>query len=116
MLSNYPRVLSLYFISFCLFFSFIYGQPQNRTKVEYYVDGKRITEVEFERRGKTAETVEFYENGKQKAKGKIYKGKKHGLWYGWYKNRERWYEGEYKDGTDVGGWVFFYNSGAKKTK
>ena len=59
----------LFFIYMSLIFSQNFGKSE--TKVEYYIDGKMVTENDFVKGGRTGEKIEFHENGKQKAKGKV---------------------------------------------
>ncbi len=50
---------------------------------------------------------EFYPDKNLKSKSEYYQGKRHGYYFGWYRNRNRWFERFYTNGIKTGthlGW------------
>ena len=56
--------------------------------------------------------VIYHENGKKAREGKIWKGRRHGLWRGFHENGERAFLGRIQDYHRVGLWKTFYENGS----
>lgn len=56
-------------------------------------------------------TVIYHENGKKAREGRIWKGRRHGLWRAWYDTGELAYEGRIESYKRVGEWKQYHGNG-----
>ena len=61
-------------------------------------------------------TVIYHESGKKAREGRIWKGRRHGMWKAWYGNGELRYEGRIEDYQRVGVWKNYFESGKLRSE
>jgi antitoxin component YwqK of YwqJK toxin-antitoxin module len=93
-----------------------YYQNQDRAQIlikeiQYYSNGKKKLEGEFEENIKDGKWIFYYENGEIWSQGFFKKGLRTGKTLVYHENGQIFYEGEYSEGQKHGVWNFYNQEG-----
>ena len=56
----------------------------------------------------------FHDNGVKAREGRLFHGRREGVWKGWYEGGAQQYEGAFHDYQRVGHWIYWQENGHKK--
>ena len=74
--------MAMIFILFlCVMFNFSFSESR---KVEFFIDGEKVTQQEFAEKGKNGTIIFYYENGNKRDELEFKNGPYHGKCTKWY--------------------------------
>ena len=88
--------------------------PKNGLHAQYYDNGQKRSECNFQDGKRYGKSTNWYKNGQKNYEG-IYKDEKVvGMWTWWYENGQKRTEGSYNDSMRDGKWTWWYENGQKE--